>query len=867
MKNIKANKTTNGFSFKLVVAVLIIAVIMLAPAVALAEEPADAVSDSSESVPVSGTTESASPTATTDNAVSLPASGSEPIGSETAATESSIDSTTPADIDSGSAISTEENITDASTAGIDNTATAQSETTGVTDVDSESNVPEYTVSDSSQSAESTPLEFEEPASPDNTDLESLGPEVTAILSESNISEDGDAPYAETTLDTTGETTEITDTTITPDPDEVAPGGTDAVPDASVEGNSYKADLTLDGLVEGTGGDQKLFTITFTELNPVDQTLGSTQLKLPDGFNPVNESLEVTSSVDSEVNGWNGKIEGMFIYLWALNEASLLVQNQFVSATFAASTPTESSSYTFETKAWTAANGEYDDIAADNNRTNNMHTDYSDPVVVLQYQQADGGEYSYSHDLVGGLEVDITAEGSGFDICVFTIAESVTSVIRLETPAEHIATATRYTPIGIDEWFSDTEEVIRPISVVNGYYVGWSDFYHIDYWPEGNSQIYSSLLGLMKDQPEFDSYELDGKSYVELKQIAHDEGLTYYITELEALSDQVWFAQIKLEPGATGVLTQNIKGAYGNTDYVFNNDDGDLWSAEGGYQGPEDGFGFVEGSSWISPYGPDIRWIDYYLNGQTGSMRSCPSILDFSGEYERIEKGVLYAGDYFIIEQHTSVTDGTIKRIINIGTPFTHGYYIEDMSFSGRSDIREYFQRSNVRPGDAVGCPCITECPVRPSSSTTVWAYAAIFNTNSPMPGSSRQVFINQLLPALQSIIHSGFVTNGTQGQLIAAKLAYNRVLQMYQTLGGSLSPTEKAFVESGLAVAWAAIQALEVSLQARAGEPVDLGILIEVYNQAQLILAENRELLSTEQIAYSIAILTEIGALISALSP
>jgi hypothetical protein len=136
----------------------------------------------------------------------------------------------------------------------------------------------------------------------------------------------------------------------------------------------------------------------------------------------------------------------------------------------------------------------------------------------------------------------------------------------------------------------------------------------------------------------------------------------------------------------------------------------------------------------------------------------------------------------------------------------------------------------------------------------------------PLTGTTPQSFMNQTIPALQKLVTSGFVTNGTLANLISAKQAFGYALQLYNELKTSLSSEELATVETNLAVIWAAIKALEASLQARAGEAVDLGTLIEAYNQAKAVLEANRSLLAPDQIAYATAILGEIGSLISSLS-
>lgn len=116
-------------------------------------------------------------------------------------------------------------------------------------------------------------------------------------------------------------------------------------------------------------------------------------------------------------------------------------------------------------------------------------------------------------------------------------------------------------------------------------------------------------------------------------------------------------------------------------------------------------------------------------------------------------------------------------------------------------------------------------------------------------------------------VPSGSSARAATPQAIAGRPRLALLQSQYGAAKGFMNPAEKASVETTLAVAWAAIQALDVSLKARAGEQVDLGMLLEAYNQASAVLAANRDLLSPELIAYANAILAEIGALISSLTP
>jgi hypothetical protein len=128
-----------------------------------------------------------------------------------------------------------------------------------------------------------------------------------------------------------------------------------------------------------------------------------------------------------------------------------------------------------------------------------------------------------------------------------------------------------------------------------------------------------------------------------------------------------------------------------------------------------------------------------------------------------------------------------------------------------------------------------------------------------------QTLVNQTVPLLREIISTGFVTNGNVVDLLSAKQALGNVIQQYVAVKGSLSPTEIALVETTIAVAWAAIQALEISFQVEAGQIIDLSLLTQAYQDALEILEMHRVNLTAEDIAYVTAILSKIEALINSL--
>ncbi|MFO8192622.1 MAG: hypothetical protein R6U08_07650 [Bacillota bacterium] len=63
----------------------------------------------------------------------------------------------------------------------------------------------------------------------------------------------------------------------------------------------------------------------------------------------------------------------------------------------------------------------------------------------------------------------------------------------------------------------------------------------------------------------------------------------------------------------------------------------------------------------------------------------------------------YAGNYFNIEQQVSVTSGETKRYIDISSPDSHGYFMEDMTVTGTTNINERFSMEN-RPEESKTSP-------------------------------------------------------------------------------------------------------------------------------------------------------------------
>ena len=136
---------------------------------------------------------------------------------------------------------------------------------------------------------------------------------------------------------------------------------------------------------------------------------------------------------------------------------------------------------------------------------------------------------------------------------------------------------------------------------------------------------------------------------------------------DAISDQYWAVQVQADPGFSGNIHQKGEAAYGpfwTNGAPFAYDDG--WKEDGSNKN----------DSW--------RW-QYNKDGNVVS----PAV------------GANYVGDYFNMEQMARTSQGTLKRHIDISSPWGHGYLYEDMSVVGKSQITEAFKLGNLPAGKDV----------------------------------------------------------------------------------------------------------------------------------------------------------------------
>jgi hypothetical protein len=64
-------------------------------------------------------------------------------------------------------------------------------------------------------------------------------------------------------------------------------------------------------------------------------------------------------------------------------------------------------------------------------------------------------------------------------------------------------------------------------------------------------------------------------------------------------------------------------------------------------------------------------------------------------------GDQYVGNYFTIEQFLRNEKGVSKRYIDISSPWNHGYLFENMTVTGKAEVRETYEMLNLPAGSGV----------------------------------------------------------------------------------------------------------------------------------------------------------------------
>ncbi|MDY6827100.1 MAG: hypothetical protein SVV67_08015 [Bacillota bacterium] len=157
--------------------------------------------------------------------------------------------------------------------------------------------------------------------------------------------------------------------------------------------------------------------------------------------------------------------------------------------------------------------------------------------------------------------------------------------------------------------------------------------------------------------------------------------------IEPLTKQIWAVQVEAQPGWSGNLHQDFEAANGPWAYAHNNILGDRddawWFVDG--EGEDMWGNLIEG---IFTEGPGV--VGDIINGIPGVFTD--------GMVFDVKSGKDYVGNYFNIEQMARTSQGTVKRFIDISSPWSHGYIFEDMTATGYAEISDAFSMSNLAPG-------------------------------------------------------------------------------------------------------------------------------------------------------------------------
>ena len=238
----------------------------------------------------------------------------------------------------------------------------------------------------------------------------------------------------------------------------------------------------------------------------------------------------------------------------------------------------------------------------------------------------------------GAEIKQVIAGSGVMDKVQTITQ-VKGKITMDDTNDWVAGATPLTVTTV--WKLCTPPKYTYYDTTYGYDV-----------PVGITSLYGRTTGLY-DMPAFISGDtLVGRT---VEMLADEWGW-------DAVSEQFWAVQVQADPGFSGNIHQKGEAAYG---------------------------GF-----WAGTHDYDASW---KLNG-TNKNDTWRWEWNKDGDLIGRSIGANYVGDYFNMEQMARTSQGTLKRYIDISSPWSHGYLHEDMSVVGKSMITEAFKLGNLPAG-------------------------------------------------------------------------------------------------------------------------------------------------------------------------
>lgn len=131
------------------------------------------------------------------------------------------------------------------------------------------------------------------------------------------------------------------------------------------------------------------------------------------------------------------------------------------------------------------------------------------------------------------------------------------------------------------------------------------------------------------------------------------------------TEQVWGTRLTTTPGNEGLYEVDFRAAYG--------------------PGPYEVSGVEIQPGNITFYHPDYMW-------------RFDNTLSADGYRKGYDKGRFYVGNYFYIDQHAYVSDGTMQRLISISSPFSNTLLYDNVKVTGQADIKEAFSLENLEAG-------------------------------------------------------------------------------------------------------------------------------------------------------------------------
>lgn len=173
------------------------------------------------------------------------------------------------------------------------------------------------------------------------------------------------------------------------------------------------------------------------------------------------------------------------------------------------------------------------------------------------------------------------------------------------------------------------------------------------------EAWMTTYGVTADQAD---QKLAGLSDSELEKMAAeylaDTGFT--LENYYPLTRQIWSTKVTADAGEAGSYHADFQAAYG--------------------PGPRQVGGVVGPYGGLVSYERDYMWW-----------------FDDLAE-DGIGKGDYYVGNYFEIDQYAYTSGGSMRRFIDISSPFSLALFKEDMVVTGMAEVKEAFNMDNLEPG-------------------------------------------------------------------------------------------------------------------------------------------------------------------------